>query len=80
MDRLQDRCPPAINVGAIHGRENMGEVDVGRSSKRRAAEETKGSWQNESPHKEELELLREVRDLRFDDSSMRQALKAGKIG
>ena len=37
---------------------------------------TDGSWQQESPCKEELELLRNVKDLRFDGASMRKAGKA----
>ena len=40
--------------------------------------ETDSSWQNVSPNKEELELLPEVSDLRFDCSLMRQTLKAEK--
>ena len=40
--------------------------------------ETSGSWQNESPYKEELELLRVSNDVFVDGSLMRQATKAGK--
>ena len=42
--------------------------------------ETHSSWQNESPYKEELELLRVGNNLRFEGSSMRQASKAGMSG
>ena len=42
--------------------------------------ETDSSWQNESPFKEELELLRMGNDLRLEGSSMRQAFKAGNSG
>ena len=40
--------------------------------------ETSSSWQNESPYKEELELLRVSGDMFVDGSLMRQATKAGK--
>ena len=34
---------------------------------------TEGSWQKESPYKVDFELLRKVKDLRFDGSLMRKA-------
>ena len=37
-------------------------------------------WQHESPHKEELELLRVSGDTQMDGTWMRQAVKAGKAG
>ena len=40
--------------------------------------ETSSSWQNESPYKEELELLRVSNDMFVDGSLMRQATKAVK--
>ena len=43
-------------------------------------QDTTGSWQRESPYTEDLELLREVGDLKFDASLMRQAFTAGKLG
>ena len=39
-----------------------------------------GSWQNESSHKDELEFLRNVKDLRLDGSSMSKSHQAGKDG
>ena len=42
--------------------------------------ETDGSWQKESPYKEELEFFRNIKDLRFDGSSMRKSYRAGKDG
>ena len=43
--------------------------------------DTDSSWQNVSPYKEgEFELLQEVRDQRFDGSSMRRAFKVEKLG
>ena len=38
------------------------------------------SWPAESPHKEELELLRVRSGLRLDGTLIRQAMKAGKAG
>ena len=46
----------STNVGAIHSQESVDQNSVGRSS-------ADGSWQKESPYKEELELLRNVLDL-----------------
>ena len=43
-------------------------------------QDTTGSWQRESPYTEDLELLREVGDLKFDASLMRQAFTAGELG
>ena len=37
-------------------------------------------WQDESPYKEELQLLRVSIDMRLDGTLIRQALKAGKAG
>ena len=42
--------------------------------------EASGRWQNESPHKNELDLLRVSSDLRLDGTLMRQAFKAGNAG
>ena len=42
--------------------------------------ETDSSSQNESPHEEELELLRVGNELRLEGSSMRQVFSAGKSG
>ena len=43
--------------------------------------EADSSWQHVPPHREELELLREVGDLRFDGCLTRQAfLYKGKSG
>ena len=42
--------------------------------------ETDGSWQHESPCKEELDLLLHSTDLRLDGSPMREAYNAGKSG
>ena len=41
---------------------------------------TDGSWQYESPYKEEPELLRHSTDLRFDGSPARNAYNAGTSG
>ena len=41
---------------------------------------TNSSWKNESPYNEDHVLLREVGDLRFDGSSMRQAFQARTAG
>ena len=41
---------------------------------------TDGRWQQKSPNKEELELLRHSTDLRFGGSLLRKAQSAGKSG
>ena len=48
--------------------------------KKWCSEKQAANWQRVSLFKEELELLREVRDLRFDGSLMRPAFSAGKAG
>ena len=42
--------------------------------------EASGSWQNESPYKEELERLRASSDMRLDGTLMLHEIKAGKAG
>ena len=39
-----------------------------------------GSWQNESPYKEELERLLVSSDMRLDGTLMLQEIEAGKAG
>ena len=75
--RMTDGFLP-LNVGAISNREEVGKASVGSSNgwkqqRKAAQQETFSSWQNESPHKEELELLRVSGDLRLEGSFMRQA-------
>ena len=41
---------------------------------------TDGDWQQETPYKEELELVRHSRDLRFEGILLRSACEAGKSG
>ena len=60
-------------------KKEVGKEFVGRGNKSGAVEES-GSWKNESPYKEELELLRISSDLRLDGTLMRQAFKASKAG
>ena len=66
------RWIPPKNVEAFHYREEVGKASNGRSND--------SSWQNESPYKEELELLREGSDQPLGGSLMCQAFKAEKEG
>ena len=54
-------------MGAIHSQEIVGQNGARRSSKGDAARNRR-QLAKESPHLEELKLLRNVSDLRFDGS------------
>ena len=71
---------PSKNVGMFHSQENMGQAAVGRGIKSGAARNGRQLANRVSPYKEQLELLRDVRDLQSDGSLIRQAFHCRKVG
>ena len=68
-------------MGAVHGQKKKGAQRIFLDEATKAVQlEASGSWQNESPYKEELERLRVSSDMRLDGTLMLHEIKAGKAG
>ena len=67
VERLRSGWIPPPSVGAIHSKEVWAR-QLPEEAAKALQLGTNISWQNESPYKEEVVLLREVGDLRFDGS------------
>ena len=80
MGRLRERSLSAIKAGTTHGKEKTGQNSCWKKQQTRSSKTRLAAGKKASRNLEELELFREVRDLRFGGSLMRQAFASGKLG